>query len=142
MKRIVFSLLVLLVVISTACNQGSKSNSQPSSGPGDFNTEAFVDRQVEQLNEALDFTDKQEKEIRVIITKGMDDMMKMREEMQSGNGDREGMREHMQEMRGEQNKKVQEILSEEQWTKYQSIEKERRGQRGQGRQGGGQGRPE
>lgn len=123
------------MVIATACNQGSKNNSNQGNGPGNFNQEALVDRQMEQLNEALELTAKQEKQMRTVMQEGFETMGKMREEMQNGGGF-EGMRERMQELREEQNKKVKTILSEEQWVKYQEIEKERRAQRGQGRRGG------
>ena len=53
MKRLAFSFMVLVIVLATSCNQGSKSNSQPSFGPGgqpgNFDPEAIADRQGEQM---------------------------------------------------------------------------------------------
>lgn len=138
MNKSIFSFLVLIAVLVTACNQGSRNNSQPSSGPGGFNTEDMVNRQIEGLDEAVNLSNDQEKQVREIYMDSMDDMMKMREQMRDG-GDREGMREQMQQAREEQNEKMKKILSEEQWEKYLAYEEERRSRRGQGRPGG---RPE
>ena len=142
MKRIVFSLIVVIVALASACNQSSKNNSQQNSGPGDFDAEERVNSQLEELNEVLNFSGNQEEQVGKVLMESMDNMMRMREEMQNSGGGFEGMREKMQEVRTEQNKKIKEILSEEQWVKYEVYEKERRGKRGQGRSGGGQGRPQ
>ena len=142
MKRIVFSLIVVLVALASACNQSSKNNSQQNSGPGDFDAEERVNSQLEELNEVLNFSGNQEEQVGKVLMESMDNMMRMREEMQNSGGGFEGMREKMQEVRTEQNKKIKEIISEEQWVKYEVYEKERRGKRGQGRSGGGQGRPQ
>jgi len=48
------------------------------------------------------------------------------------------MREKMQQMREEQNQKIKAVLSEDQFTKYEQIQKERRERM---RQGGGPGGP-
>jgi Spy/CpxP family protein refolding chaperone len=47
------------------------------------------------------------------------------------------MREKMQQMREEQNQKIKAVLSEEQFTKYEQIQQERRERMRQN--GGGQG---
>lgn len=103
-------------------------------GPGNFDPAAFVDRQMEELKEGLDLSDDQEKQVREILTAGSETMRKAREEMQDGGGDFEGMREKMQTMREEQNEKIKAVLSEEQFTKYEQIQAERRERM---RQGGG-----
>jgi hypothetical protein len=137
MKKVVFSFMVLVAVLATACNnQSSNSSSGDSSGGdreggrGNFNAEEMVDRQMSQMKETLDLSGKQEKQMRAIIMDGFDEMQKMRE--QAGDN-REGMREQMQKMREEQNVKIKAILSEEQLEKYNTYEEERRGRRGQGR---------
>lgn len=137
MNRIVFSVLVLVIALATSCNQSSNSNSQSDSqstggmGGGNFNPEEMVERQMAEMKETLNLSDKQEKQMRELILENFDDMSKMREK--SG-GDREAMREQMQQLREEQNNKTKEILSDEQWEKYQTFQEERRGRRGQGRQ--------
>jgi hypothetical protein len=110
-------------------------------GGGNFDPAAFVDRQMEELKEGLQLSDDQEKQVREIITAGFETMRKSREEMMDGGGDREAMREKMQKMREEQTAKIKAVLSEEQFTKYEQIQKERRErmrQNGFGGQGGPQ----
>jgi len=131
-----------------SCSQGSKNNSQQSfssgggMGPGNFDPQAFVDRQMEELKDALDLSKDQEKKVREIIESGFETMQKAREEMRDGGGDFEGMREKMQQMREEQNKKIKEVLSDNQWVKYEEIQKEMRERMRQGGGPGGQGRPQ
>lgn len=143
MKKIFYSLLVLMMVLSVSCNQSSQNNSQPASGgfggggngPGNFDPQAMLDRQMEQMKERLNLKDDQEKQIRDIMAQGFDEMRKMREEMRDGGGggNFEGMREQMQQMREEQNKKIKAILSENQWYEYEAMQEEMRSRRGQGR---------
>jgi len=145
MKRISFLVMAILMVVAMSCNKGQQSNQQQQTSPGgmggsgNFDPAAFVDRQMEELNEGLDLTDDQEKQVREIITTGMETMQKAREGMQEG-GDREAMREKMQQMREEQNEKIKAVLSAEQFTQYEKIQEERRERMRQGG-GGGQGGP-
>lgn len=135
MKRIVFYVMILAVVVATACNNQNKSGSNEGQreGRGNFNSEEFVNRQMEEMTELLDLSGKQEKQVREIMLAGFDEMAAMRDEMRNGGGDREAMREKMMQMREKQNDKMKEVLSEEQWEKYDTYQKERRGRRGQGR---------
>lgn len=135
MKRILLSLFVILTLVATSCNQGNNSNSQQGA-PGDFNAEERVNQQLAELDELLDLSKDQEKQMYDILMTSMDNMMQMREEMRSGNGDRESMREKMMQVREEQNAKIKDTLSGEQFVKYEEYEQERRARRGQGRQGG------
>jgi Spy/CpxP family protein refolding chaperone len=141
MRKISFLMMAIVLVFSVSCNK-FKQNSQEQQqmgpgggmGGGNFDPAAFVDRQMEELKEGLDLSDDQEKQVREIITAGFETMRKAREEMQDGGGDREAMREKMQAMREEQNQKIKAVLSEDQFTKYEQIQKERRERM---RQGGG-----
>jgi hypothetical protein len=105
-------------------------------GGGNFDPAAYIDRQMEELKEGLQLSEDQEKQMRDILTTGAETMRKAREGMQDG-GDREAMREKMQQMREEQNQKIKAVLSEEQFTKYEQIQQERRERMRQN--GGGQG---
>ena len=134
MRQFVFSFLALTFILVTACNQGSRNNSESRFGQGDFNPEERVNRQIEQMNEAVELSKDQEKQVREILLESMDNMMKMRDEMRDSGEGFEGMREKMQQAREEQSKKMKEILSDEQWEKYLVYEEERRARRGQGRQ--------
>lgn len=144
MKRIFYSLAVLLLIVSVSCNQGSNSGSNFSNdggrgmGPGNFDQGAFIDRQMDQMNESLELSSDQEKQIRDILTQGSEDMQAIREEMRDSGGDFEGMREKMQEMRAEQDSKIKAILSDEQWEKYEAMQEEMRARRGNRMGGPGQ----
>ncbi|HKL31429.1 MAG TPA: hypothetical protein VJ919_02775 [Tangfeifania sp.] len=92
----------------------------------DFDPEEFAKRQTAQLKEELDLNKEQEEKVYDLNLESIKKMSKLREEMQSGGGF-EGMREKMTEIREEQNKKMKEILSEKQWTKYEKFQEERRG---------------
>lgn len=142
MKRIVFSIMTVAAMLLAACNQGNNSGSQQNRGPGDFNVEERVNNQIEDLDELLDLTKSQETQMHDVLMETMEKMLQAREDMRNSGAGFEGMREKMQEIGQEQNGKIKEILTEEQWPKYEEYEKERRSRRGQGRQGGGQGRPE
>lgn len=142
MRKISFLLMAVVLVFSVSCNK-LRQNSQEQQqmgpgggmgGPGNFDPAAFIDRQMEELKDGLDLSDDQEKQVREILTAGSETMRKAREEMQDGGGDREAMREKMQQMREEQNEKIKAVLTEEQFTKYEQIQAERRERM---RQGGG-----
>ena len=142
MKRFSFLLMAIVLVFSVSCNK-LRQNSQEQQqqmvpgggmGSGNFDPAAFVDRQMEELKEGLDLSDDQEKQVREILTAGSETMRKAREGMQDGGGDRDAMREKMQEMREEQSEKIKAVLTEEQFTKYEKIQAERRDRM---RQGGG-----
>jgi len=143
MSKVSFLMMAFLMAIIVSCNQGAKNSQQQQMGPGggmgggNFDPAAFVDRQMEELKSGLELSDDQEKQVREIITAGFETMQKAREGMQDG-GDREAMRDKMQQMREEQNQKIKAVLSEDQFTKYEQIQKERRERM---RQGGGSGGP-
>lgn len=141
MKRVSFLLMAIVFVFSVSCNKLRQNSQEQQMGPGggmggsgNFDPAAFVDRQMEELKEGLDLSDDQEKQVREILIAGSETMRKAREGMQDGGGDRDAMREKMQQMREEQNLKIKAVLTEEQFTKYEKIQQERRERM---RQGGG-----
>lgn len=142
MKRIAFSMWVLFIVLATSCNQGSNQNSKSTIGSGgergqeNFDPETIANRQVEQLNEALNLSKEQQKQIHDVMIESFENMQKVREDLQKDGGDFSGMREQMQKMREDQNEKMRSILSDEQWQKYQDYQQEMRSKRGQGGTGG------
>ncbi|KJF43354.1 hypothetical protein LH29_14030 [Draconibacterium sediminis] len=130
--------MVLVSALVISCNNGG-NNSQRlpfgnggGMGPGNFDPQAMVDRQIEEMDENLDLSDDQEEKIREIMEENFENMAAMREEMQNSGAGFEGMREKMQEVRKEQDKKMKEVLSEQQWEQYQVMQEERRQRRGQG----------
>lgn len=140
MNKFSLLLIALFAVVAMSCDKLQRNNQQEQQqmgpgggmGGGNFDPAAFVDRQMEELKESLELSDDQEKQVREIITAGFETMREAREGMQDG--DREAMREKMQAMREEQTQKIKAVLSEEQFTKYEQIQKERRERM---RQGGG-----
>ena len=138
MKRTVFLVMVLVSALVISCNNGGNNSRQMpfgnggGMGPGNFDPQAMVDRMVDDMNENLDLSKKQEEKIRKIMEENFESMAKMREEMQDSGAGFEGMREKMQKVREEQDNKMKEVLSDEQWEKYQVMQEERRARRGQG----------
>ena len=138
MKRIVFIVMVLVGALVISCNNGGNNSQQMpfgrgGMGSGDFDPQAMVDRQIEDMDETLDLSDEQEDQIREIMEENFENMAAMREEMQNSGAGFEGMREQMQKVREEQDNKMKAVLSEEQWEEYQVMQEERRQMRGQGR---------
>nr|WP_319999666.1 hypothetical protein [uncultured Draconibacterium sp.] len=138
MKRTVFLVMVLVSALVISCNNGGNNSRQMpfgnggGMGPGNFDPQAMVDRMVDDMDENLDLSKKQEEKIRKIMEENFESMAKMREEMQDSGAGFEGMREKMQKVREEQDNKMKEVLSDEQWEKYQVMQEERRARRGQG----------
>lgn len=117
MKKIGFTALVLIFFSSFGITQ-----------PRNMNPEEIAKRQTTQLKEELNLNADQEKKVYEVNLESMKKMSVLREKMRDGNGGFEGMREKMMEIREEQNKKIKEILTAEQWTKYEKYLEERRSQ--------------
>ena len=101
----------------------------------DFNPEEFAKRQTAQLKEELGLTSDQEKKVYEINLESIKKMGELREESRSSGGGFEGMREKMSKVREEQNKKMKEVLTDDQWTKYEKYLEDRRNRmRGRRRQ--------
>ena len=94
-------------------------------------------RQTAELKEALGLNADQEKKVYDMNLETSKKMSAMREKMQAGGNAMEGMREKMTQIRADQDKKMKEILTADQWAKYQKYQEERRARRGQGGGPGG-----
>lgn len=103
---------------------------QPGGDQRNFDPEAMAKRQTEQLKEVLGLNKSQEKSVYDLNLETSKQMRTLREQ---SSGNFEGMREKMTKIREKQNEKMKEILTAEQWTKYQKYLEERRQQRGQRR---------
>lgn len=122
MKKIGIALMALLFI-----SAGSIAQQR------DFDPEEFAKRQTAQLKEELGLDEVQEKKVYELNLESIKKMSVLREKMRDGDGF-EGMREKMMEIREDQNKKMKEILTEKQWTKYEKFQEERRaGMRGRRR---------
>jgi len=80
--------------------------------------------QTAELKEALSLNKDQEKKVYDLNLEASKEMQKMRENNQGGGF--EGMREKMGKIREEQDKKMKEILTADQWSKYEKYQAERR----------------
>ena len=129
MKKI--GLFLMAVLFGT-----SLSMAQPG-GQRSFNPEEMAKRQTAELKEALSLNADQEKKVYDINLETSKKMSAMREKMQAGGNGMEGMREKMTQIRAEQDKKMKEILTADQWAKYQKYQEERRARRMQGGGPGG-----
>ena len=116
MKKTV--ILLLALVLGTAV-----SFAQPRDGQREMNPEDMAKRQTERLDEALDLSKEQEKQVYDLNLESGKKMRKMREE---NRGDWEAMRDQMRDVREEQNEKMKKILTDEQWNKYEKYMEERR----------------
>lgn len=127
MKKTILSLLVTLFAVV--------ANAQGFGGP--MNPEDMAKFQTERVKEACTLNDDQYKAIYDIY---LEQSKKMQEQMQSaqqgGNGMPRFDREAMKKQREEMNAKIKTILTEEQYAKYEEMQKQQRQRFGGGRHGG------
>ena len=124
MKRL--GILVLTIIFTSAV-----SLAQDRGGRENFSPEESAKRQTEQIKEAVGLKADQEKKVYEINLESSKKMSELRSQMQGGGGGFEGMREAFGKIREEQDKKMKEVLTEEQWVKYEKWQEERRQRRGQ-----------
>ncbi|MEM7367550.1 MAG: hypothetical protein AAF587_03045 [Bacteroidota bacterium] len=124
-----FNLLTILCV-SVLMFSGLWTIAQPPGGRGGFNMppEERAQLMSDRINDALTLTEEQYEMIYAI---NLETAVQMSETMQSANGDREAMRAKMMELRKGTNDRIKEVLTPEQLTTYQELQRNRR----QGRQG-------
>ncbi len=103
--------------------------------PGNFDPEAMIQRQVDQIKEACDLTDEQVPQVKAVVKKYNEKMMEMFQGM-GPDGDREAMREKMTQNRENQTNEIKEILTDEQDAKYDAFLEEQ-AERFRNRGGGG-----
>lgn len=147
MKKYTF-LLLLTITFAFACNS-SKQTTAPAAttaveatpptsprqaGPrGGGQRGGQGQEQIEALMAELGLNEDQKEEWQSINAKYREQMRAMREE---ANGDFASMRGKMQELRTAQNEEIKEILTAEQFQKYEKFVAERRSNR-RGRRPGG-----
>lgn len=101
---------------------------QPPGGPGQggprrMMTEEDVKNRVDNLAQTLEMTAEQKEKI---MKYEIDSYKKRQVEMQKFQGDREAMREYFTKSREERDKLYEEVLTEDQMTKYREIQEQRR----------------
>jgi periplasmic protein CpxP/Spy len=111
-----------LVACSTLVTaQDASSAPEKKGGKRGMSPEQMMERYTERLS----LTDEQKPKVKTVL----EDTMKKRREIMKENGqDRQQMREKMQPVMEAQNKKMKEILTADQYKKYQEMnEKMRKG---------------
>jgi ribosome recycling factor len=82
---------------------------------------------TDQLTKDLELTKAQQPKVLDLLTKADTERKKA---MEAAEGDREAARPAMMKIRDETNAKLKEILTKDQWTKYEKMQAERRAQQG------------
>ena len=115
---------MLLVGAFTANAQGFGGGQMPSA-------EEIAKMRADQMKETVNLTADQYAKVTVIFKEEMEAMQKM---FEGGgmNGDFEQMRKDMEKRQEEQNKKLKEILTEDQFKKWDKQQEEMRAQFGGG----------
>ena len=127
MKKLGILFIMMFAVATLSMAQGFGGG-----GGMQMDPEERAKQQTAQIKEAVGLNADQEKKVLDLNVEQGKKQSKMFEEMQGGGGDMEGMREKMTAMREETNKKMKEILTAEQWTKYEKWQEERRSRFGGG----------
>src|SRR5690554_6994905 len=110
MKQIIFILLFTMMTALIGNAQPRQRNISP---------EDIAKRSTEQIKEAVNLNEKQEKQIYELNLETGKKMRALREDAQGGGF--EEMREKMSELRADQDKKMKVILSSDQWKDRKST---------------------
>jgi hypothetical protein len=119
-----FLFITLAIIIISGIYCSDNQNFQ-----GRMNPEA----RAAKLKETLDLTDEQSKQVEQIYQESVEKMSEMRDQFE---GDRSQMREHMMKDREEINKKIEDILYEDQKVLYREYQEERQSSRRERREQG------
>lgn len=125
MKKLLFLLILALVTIG--------ANAQGQGGPRQFKPEDMAKRQAERVKEVCSTNDEQYKaiyELYLAQSKKMTAQMDSIRALGNNGGQMRFNPEEMQKRQEEMNAKIKEILTEEQYAKYEEMQKQR--QRGFG----------
>ena len=121
MKKFTFIIIAMFAMMISAYAQGQQSGGERSQRPS---FEEMQKRQLESMKTELSLTDDQVAKVKVIneeAGKKMQAIFQNRDQ----NQDREAMRQKFADIRTEQNKKLKEVLTEEQYTKWIKLQEER-----------------
>lgn len=114
----------MLLVIGLMAAQ-AQGGGRGQGGPGGqrMEPEAMAKQRADLWQEKFGLSDDQHKKTYEVV---LANQKEMREKMSAlmGSGDREGMRSAMEKNQEELDKKLKEIFTAEQWTKYETWKKE------------------
>ncbi|SHI67861.1 protein of unknown function [Tangfeifania diversioriginum] len=88
-------------------------------GQRNFDPEQMARRQTDMLKDTLELNEEQEQKVYELNLETGQKMSALRDEIQGS--DAGAIREKMGEIRAEQNEKMKDILTEEQWGKYEKY---------------------
>ena len=125
MKKLGILFFMMFAVATLSMAQGFGGG-----GGMQMDPEERAKQQTAQIKEAVGLNADQEKKVLAINLEQGKAQAKMFEDMQGGGGDFSAMREKMTAMREETSKKLKEVLTADQWTKYEKWQEEQRSQRG------------
>lgn len=129
MKRLsLIAALVLGGLVTCSIVANAQEGKDGKGGKGKSGGRPTVEQRVEQLTAALNLTDEQKPKVKAVL----EATSKKMQELFGGGTSREQMREKMQPIREEEAKKLKDILTAEQFGKWQKIEEERRSRFGGG----------
>lgn len=129
MKKVIFALLVLIAFNAQAQKNGSENRSN-------MTPEEMATSRTKQMTADLDLTEEQQKEVLAINLKNAETFGKLRGKRRSdlSEDERSALRSKMKEMQTENQKAMKKILTDEQYAKWDKMQKERmnraRNQRG------------
>ena len=122
MKKIV---TLLLLIFSTAVFAQERGERRES-----MNKDEMASLQAKRLTMQLDLNEEQQQKLEALFAERMEANEEMREKKQKDREemmeDRKEMRKERMEMNEEQKAKLREILTEEQYTKWEQLQEKRR----------------
>src|SRR5262249_34278043 len=128
---VVLTLGGLVACLNYATAQDSKEGKAPP--PGGKRNMPSVQERLDKMSEELKLTDDQKPKVKAV----MEDAGKKMQEIRSDSSlDRDKRREKFEEMRKEETKKMKEILTPDQYTKWEKMREQMRPGRGPGGPGG------
>ncbi|HEY9116962.1 MAG TPA: hypothetical protein VIN11_03995 [Roseivirga sp.] len=120
---LLFSMLFVIGLAAAHAQGGGQRGGQRGQGGARMEPEAMAKQRAQDWQEKFGLSDDQyKKTYDLLLENQKSSREKMRELMASG--DREGMRTAMENNQKELDKKLKEVFSTEQWTKYETWKKE------------------
>ncbi|MTI32839.1 hypothetical protein [Xanthovirga aplysinae] len=127
-KLIIRSLFLLTLIFGI-----SASTLFAQRGGMSRNPEEIAKKQTKEMTKELDLSPEQAEEVMQINKESAEKTQAL---MQESQGNREEMRTGMQEIQMEKDKKLKEVLDEEQWGKWEKMKEQMRKQQRERRRGG------
>lgn len=149
---ILFAFMAMCACVMAQEQGAGRQRGQRANGMPQFNKEQMVKMMTDRQVERLKLTDEQTAQMKVLNEALITEMMNQRPQMGNPQAFQEMTPEELEKMRKEREKKLTEmqnnyitlvkvVLTEEQFSEFEKMQKERPQGFGQGNRPGGQGRP-